>query len=167
MAVMTASVVPDAAAEEAARGLLHDIGQRVTKPRVAVLSQIIAAGHEHLSAEVLLDHVTANHADVHKATVYRTLDSLTEAGVLSHVHLDRGLRAYHLAEPAGHHASHLHAQCSGCGRVVDLPPDVLGQAGARIEAATGFQLDASHTALSGNCRACATFADKKRQQPTG
>ncbi len=151
---MTGTTALDA--ELAATRLLRGVGQRVTRPRVAVLSQIIAAGDEHLSADLLLEQVTQHHADVHKATVYRTLDALTEAGVLSHVHLDRGLRTYHLAESAGHrHAGHLHAQCSECGRIVDLPPGVLGRAGARIEAATGFQLDASHTALSGRCQDCA------------
>jgi Fur family ferric uptake transcriptional regulator len=152
---MTSSTATDEAEESATR-LLRGVGQRVTRPRVAVLSQIIAAGDEHLSADRLLEQVTEHHADVHKATVYRTLDSLTEAGVLSHVHLDRGMRTYHLAEPAGHHhGGHLHAQCAQCGRIVDLPPGVLGRAGERIEAATGFRLDASHTALSGLCRECA------------
>ncbi|MGH3743670.1 MAG: Fur family transcriptional regulator [Mycobacteriales bacterium] len=147
--------VADAELEQTAIALLRGIGQRVTKPRVAVLSRVIAAGPEHVSADTIFDEVTAHHADVHRATVYRTLESLTEAGVLRHVHLDRGLRAYHLVSVSGP-APHLHAQCSRCGRVVDLPPGVLGDAAERIRTATGFRLDAAHAALSGLCRGCAT-----------
>lgn len=144
----------DADLERAATALLRGAGQRVTRPRVAVLARVIAAGSAHVSADALLEEVTTRAADVHRATVYRTLESLTEAGVLRHVHLDRGLRAYHLASVAGP-APHLHAQCASCGRVVDLPPDVLGDAAERIRAATGFELDAAHAALSGRCRDCA------------
>jgi Fur family ferric uptake transcriptional regulator len=151
--------VPDADDGLAAVSLLHEIGQRVTKPRVAVLAQIIAAGDEHLTAEQLFEQVTANHADVHKATIYRTLESLTEAGVLTHVHLDRGLRAYHRAASVRLGSSHLHAQCSTCGQVIDLPAGVLGRTAARIAVATGFQLDETHAALSGRCRACATLGE--------
>jgi Fur family ferric uptake transcriptional regulator len=143
-----------------ATNLLRSVGQRVTKPRVALLTRIIAAGGEHLSADVLLDQVADSEPPIHRATVYRTLEGLTAAGVLRHVHLDRGLTAYHLVDapqPSSthHHDEHLHAQCSQCGRVTDLPADVLGQTAERIRQASGFRLDASHVALSGLCKGCA------------
>ena len=148
---------PSALPERAA-ALLRSIGQRATKPRVAVLSRVLAAGDQHLSADDLLAQVTAD--GVHRATVYRTLDGLTDAGVLCHVHLDRGLTAYHLANEARGLAGapHLHAQCAHCGKVVDLPPDVLGEAAAQIRKSRGFWLDPTHVALSGTCSECATTA---------
>jgi Fur family transcriptional regulator, ferric uptake regulator len=151
--------------EQAAEQLLRAHGRRVTRPRVVILSCLLEAGEDHLSADALLDQVTSRH-DVHRATIYRTLDGLANDGLLRHVHLDRGLTAYHLVEPpadpeavAQTHdsASHLHAQCGSCGSVVDLPPDALGDAAERIERATGFRLDASHVALSGQCAACAAL----------
>ena len=154
--------MPTSGVEQAAEQLLRAHGRRVTKPRLAIVSCLLEAGEDHVSADVLLDQVAARH-DVHRATIYRTLDGLTADGMLRHVHLDRGLTAYHLVEqppagmapPAAESAEHLHAQCSSCGRVVDLPADALGDAAHRIERATGFHLDASHVALSGHCRACA------------
>ncbi|HEY5334971.1 MAG TPA: Fur family transcriptional regulator [Mycobacteriales bacterium] len=156
---MTSEAASDTDLAQTAATILRGIGQRVTKPRVAVLSRVIAAGSEHVSADTIFDGVTAHDTDVHRATVYRTLESLTDAGVLRHVHLDRGLRAYHLAETAqtSGRAQHLHAQCARCGLVVDLPPGVLGGTGQRIRAATGFHLDASHAALSGLCENCAAI----------
>lgn len=145
-----------------ATALLRDAGQRVTRPRVALLGRIIAAGGEHLSADTLLDQVAGSDPPIHRATVYRTLEGLTNAGVLRHVHLDRGLTAYHLTNPPradAHRGEHLHAQCSECGKVTDLPAHVLGDTAGRIRRATGFRLDASHVALSGVCRDCAAASD--------
>jgi Fur family ferric uptake transcriptional regulator len=142
--------------------LLRAAGQRVTKPRIALLSCVIAARGEHLSADALIEQVADSDPPIHRATVYRTLDGLTTAGLLRHVHLDRGLTAYHLVDgrgptSSGHHhrAEHLHAQCSKCGKVTDLPAHVLGETAERIRRVSGFRLDASHVALSGVCKDCA------------
>jgi Fur family ferric uptake transcriptional regulator len=148
--------------EQEAEALLRAHGRRVTRPRVVILTALLEAGEDHVSAEALLDQV-ASQQDVHRATIYRTLDGLAADGLLRHVHLDRGRTAYHLVEPpagtlatadAAEDTEHLHAQCGNCGTIVDLPADVLGDAAGRIEAATGFRLDASHVALSGRCASC-------------
>jgi Fur family ferric uptake transcriptional regulator len=148
--------------EQEAEALLRAHGRRVTRPRVVILSALLEAGEDHVSAEALLDQV-ASQQDVHRATIYRTLDWLAADWLLRHVHLDRGRTAYHLVEPPpvtgttaepAEDTEHLHAQCGTCGAIVDLPADVLGDAAGRIELATGFQLDASHVALSGRCAAC-------------
>jgi Fur family ferric uptake transcriptional regulator len=148
-------------ADPAARAtdLLREARQRVTRPRVVLLSRIIAAGGAHLSADVLHDQVADVVPPIHRATVYRTLEGLTAAGVLRHVHLDRGVTAYHLVDEQQISArrpqeEHLHAQCVQCGRVTDLPADVLGDTPQRIRRATGFRLDASHVAFSGLCKEC-------------
>jgi Fur family ferric uptake transcriptional regulator len=151
---MAGGAVTTSALDERAEALLRAAGQRVTKPRVAVLACLLEAGGDHLSAEEVLSKVAEHAAGVHRATVYRTLDGLADAGVLRHVHLDRGLTAYHVVAPTPRH-EHLHAQCAGCGRVVDLPPDVLGDTADRVRRISGFQLDASHVALSGYCKDCA------------
>jgi Fur family ferric uptake transcriptional regulator len=145
-------------AEQAAQaaGLLRGVGQRVTQPRVAVLAHILAAGEEHLSAEDVLALVSEHDDGVHRATVYRTLDGLVSAGILRHVHLDRGRTAYHLVDPPQQQVErlHLHAQCVECGRVVDLPAEVLADAAQRVREVSGFELDPSHVALSGHCADC-------------
>jgi Fur family ferric uptake transcriptional regulator len=146
-----------------ATALLRAAGQRVTKPRVALLACIIGADGQHLSADALAEQVADSDPPIHRATIYRTLEGLTAAGVLRHVHLDRGLTAYHLVDKppsAVHgHAEHLHAQCSQCGQVTDLPAHVLGDTAIRIRRASGFRLDASHVALSGRCKNCAAVSD--------
>jgi Fur family ferric uptake transcriptional regulator len=158
------------ALSDRATDLLRAVGQRVTKPRVVLLARILGADGAHLSADALHESVANVTPTIHRATVYRTLEGLTNAGVLRHVHLERGLTAYHLVDdptPSAaphHHTAHLHAQCSDCGVVTDLPPEVLGDAAARVREASGFELDASHVALSGRCAACAATADSADHQ---
>lgn len=148
---------------------LRAAGERVTPARYAVLHVIDAADRadEHLTSEQVGERVAGQAPAVHRATVYRTLTSLTEAGVLAHVHLGGAATVYHLA-PAGtdtavaDHLSpghgHAHVQCESCGRVQDIPRDALDGVVTRLRGELGFELSTSHAALLGRCRACAASA---------
>lgn len=123
-------------------------------------------GDEHLTAEQIGGRVTALEPSVHRATVYRTLTSLSELGVLSHVHLGGSATVYHLAdatpadEHTGHehahqaHHGHAHVQCHDCGRVFDVPPEMFAGLAQRLDEDLGFALDTGHAALLGLCRDC-------------
>jgi Fe2+ or Zn2+ uptake regulation protein len=126
-------------------------GERMTEPRRAVL-RVLAERSEHLSAEDVVTAVTSQDARAHRASVYRTLEALSVLGVVQHVHVGHGRTAYHLIRDA---RPHLHAQCRACGRVQDLPADLLDEVAARTRTGTGFVLDAAHVALSGLCAGCA------------
>ena len=129
---------------------------------------------EHLTAEVIGARVTELAPSVHRATVYRTLTSLTEAGFLSQVHLGGASTIYHLDAPrataetdpaaaasgrdtegrsAGGHA-HAHVRCVSCGRVLDVPPNAFDSLTARLADGIGFALEPGRTALLGTCRDC-------------
>lgn len=88
---------------ESALARLRLLGERVTPARHAVLSVVGAADEadEHLSAETIGERVAALEPSVHRATVYRTLASLTTAGVLTHVHLGGTGTVYHLTALGG------------------------------------------------------------------
>jgi Fur family ferric uptake transcriptional regulator len=137
-------------AVEAASRLLRERGQRVTRPRLAVI-EALAALEGHPSADTVAEVVSSGPDPVHRATVYRTLDTLAELGVVTHVHSSHGTTAYHLADGT---TPHLHARCRGCGTVVDLPPDLLEQVTRRVEESAGFALEPDHVALTGLCAAC-------------
>jgi len=139
---------------------LRAVGERMTPARRAVLTVVDAAdaAGEHLTAEQIGARVGDLEPAVHRATLYRTLTSLTELGALAHVHLGGAATVYHLGagpEDDTHAHDHGHVQCHACGRVLDVPPDVLDEVAARLEADLGFVLDTGHAALLGTCRACA------------
>ena len=157
---------------------LRVLGERVTPAREAVLHVIDVADRtdEHLTAEQIGERVTQLEPSVHRATVYRTLTSLTDAGVLSHIHLGGSATVYHLSVTPGEPAreagpaapaderpvsdappgdGHLHVQCSVCGRVQDAPVAVLDEAARRLRGELAFELDTTHAALLGRCSNCA------------
>jgi Fur family ferric uptake transcriptional regulator len=139
------------AAVEAAAALLRGRGERLTSPRVAVV-RALAGRHDHLTAEQVVAVVAQTVPAVHRASVYRALDTLAGLGIVAHVHLGHGTTTYHLAAP--HLPEHLHAQCADCGRVFDLPADSLDGVVERVARVTGFRLEPAHVALSGTCEAC-------------
>jgi len=129
--------------------LLHARGERMTVPRRSVLLAL-SARTGHVSAEQVVSDVATLAPAVHRSSVYRTLDALTAAGLLQHVHLGHGATAYHLVEHA-----HPHAQCTSCHTIVDLPTDLLDALTTCAQEQFGFVLDPLHVALSGTCRSCA------------
>lgn len=126
-------------------------GERMTAPRRAVLTALARSGGHVLAAEVVTA-VAEVDPTVHRASVYRTLDALSELGVVQHLHLGHGGTAYHLAR-GGH--THLHAQCRVCGAVLDLPAELLDDVAQVLASRDGFTLDPGHVALSGTCARCA------------
>jgi Fur family ferric uptake transcriptional regulator len=160
---------PESARVEHAVERLRAAGERLTPARYAVLRVVDAADRadEHLSAEDIGARVAELEPAVHRATVYRTLTSLVESRVLSHVHLGGAATVYHLSAvpvpehedhasvhpPHGHHA---HVQCHVCGKVLDVAPDVFDGVADRLRTDLGFVLDTGHAALLGTCQDCAT-----------
>ena len=148
----TAPEALPSAAVAHAEALLRGRSQRVTAGRRAVIQAL-----DHLGGHPTAAQVETTVADlspgVHRATVYRTLETLAGLGVVTHVHLSHGTTAYHLAGATTSRA-HLHARCRRCGAMVDLPADLLDEVRERVAVATAFTLDPGHVALSGTCASC-------------
>lgn len=129
-------------------GRLRSAGVRLTVPRRAVIEALVA--HDgHPTADDLASSVSERAPEVHRSTVYRTLDALAELGLVSHVHLGHGRAVYHLSGD-----DDIHLLCDGCESVTHVSASVLGDARSAIEASTGFQIEPGHFALPGLCRLC-------------
>jgi Fur family ferric uptake transcriptional regulator len=139
-----------ATAEDLVAGLRR-AGLRVTRARRAVCEALAAAPREHLRAA---DIARRAGTSMDLSTVYRTLDTLEEHGLVEHVHLGHGAGAYHVAPSSQHH----HLVCEQCGRTVDVPIGELEEAVARVTGPLGFVPDAAHFAIVGRCARCARRA---------
>ena len=141
------------AASAAAITVLREAGERVTGSRRAVLA--ILAGHtDYLSADQVSMLLESRGANVHRATVYRTLERLAEIGVATSMQVAGGATLYHLTAVGSEH-EHLHARCRDCGDIVVVPLAPLVDAAARIAASGGFRLDPAQSTLVGLCVDCA------------
>ncbi|KAA9129952.1 transcriptional repressor [Microbacterium caowuchunii] len=150
-------------AVRAAVAALRQRGQRVTTPRRVVLE--VLAGHpDHLTADEVAGLIEGG--EVHRATVYRTLEMLAAAGVVSQRQTPGGAARYHLAA-TGQGREHLHGYCRRCGDVVVLPSDALTEVVPRVRAATGFRLDVAQSTLVGLCARCAPPPKPGGWRPAG
>ncbi len=115
--------------------------------------EVLGASDAHRSAEEIATEVAEVAPDVHRATVFRTLERLVDLGVVAHVHLPHGATTYHLRDRGAR--MHLHVLCRGCGTIFDADPTLLDGAAAALADSIGFELAPDHAALSGTCADCA------------
>ncbi len=132
-------------------GRLRARGVRVTSARRALLAALVDAENHHLDAQDLSAAVQRAVPDVHLSTIYRSLDSLEELGLVDHVHFGHGRAIYHLADEP-----HQHLLCEVCGAVVEVPDDVFAELTSTLERAYGFTIRPHHFAVIGRCRVCSS-----------
>jgi len=132
--------------------VLRQRGLRMTPQRRAIVAEIMRT-QGHISPTALARKVQGEMPGVNASTIYRTLATLEDAGVLAHAHLESGAE-YHRAEEAGH----VHLTCSNCGDEDDLSIDEATALVDLIERHHGFQPDLTHFAISGLCSGCAGAA---------
>ena len=126
--------------------LLEEQGYRDTLPRRAVV-QAIAQKDKHFTAEALREQLPG----VGRATVYRSLKLLVDAGVLCRVLLEDGNLRYQLSRQGHHH----HLLCVDCGVSEDLTGcDIEGQL-KDVAATHDFQVSGHWLEVYGRCRQCA------------
>ncbi len=137
-------------ANDAILTALHRAGVRMTAPRRAV-AEAIGRRDGHFTAEDVLATSRVGRRSVGRATVFRSLDLLTEMGLVERMDLPTGEHAYVACAPAAHHH---HVVCSRCGRSAEVGEVGLAPVLARIEAATGFSIGSHRLELFGLCARC-------------
>lgn len=136
--------------------ILRSHGLRATDQRVAVLQQLwIAAdggGGGHLTAAQLVDRLGSCGQPVDVATVYRTLATLAELGVVHAVnHAGNAPRqaSYGLAM-----RDHYHAVCTQCGSMEEIPAHGPIGAFESTLRRTGFSPHHDAVTIHGLCANC-------------
>ncbi len=79
---------------------LHEAGFKLTPQREATLLVLLENEKEHLSAEEIFFLVKKKSPEIGLATVYRTLEILTELKIVDKVSFNDGLARYDLRKKA-------------------------------------------------------------------
>jgi len=124
-------------------------GLRVTGPRRAV-AELIVAEPGHFTSADLVERARERRVDVGRATIFRTLEVLSELGVIERIDLPNGEHAYVGCEPAHHH----HVVCSRCGRAAEISDAGLRTVVREVGRRTGYRVDEHRLELFGLCPAC-------------
>lgn len=128
--------------------ILRRGGLRVTAQRVLVLDAMMREAGD-ATAQALHERLRHTNPTLGLATVYRTLGSLADAGILDTMQHGHGV-CYRWCAPGHHH----HLTCTGCHRVVEVRDCEAGEWVDRVARVNGFE-DVRHSIeLVGTCAAC-------------
>jgi Fur family ferric uptake transcriptional regulator len=128
---------------------LERAGYRLTAPRREVAT-LIADQPGHFVAADLVEEVRERHLGIGRATVFRTLEVLSEVGAVERIDLPSGEHAYLACEPAHHH----HVVCSRCGQSRDIDDAGLRRVVSDVARRTGFRIEDHRLELFGLCPDC-------------
>ena len=128
---------------------LERAGYRLTAPRREVAT-LIADQPGHFVAADLVARARERHLGIGRATVFRTLDVLSEVGAVERIDLPSGEHAYLACEPAHHH----HVVCSRCGHSRDIDDAGLRRVVSDVARRTGFRIDDHRLEFFGLCPDC-------------
>jgi Fur family ferric uptake transcriptional regulator len=121
-------------------------GRRSTKQRAAVV-ELLNAVDDFRSAQELHDELRKRGDGIGLTTVYRTLQSLSDAGEIDVLRTGSGEAIYRRCSAHHHH----HLVCRICGHTVEVEGPAVERWADKIASANGFS-DISHTVeIIGTC----------------
>jgi Fur family ferric uptake transcriptional regulator len=107
----------------------------------------------HLSADDLVDLVKGEDQRISRATVYRTLQWMVDAGVARKVDFGEGRFRF---EHSYRHPRHFHLICKTCNRSFEFLSSDIEALVEEVAAARGFTARQSVVQIYGTCEACRT-----------
>jgi Fur family transcriptional regulator, ferric uptake regulator len=126
-------------------------GVRATRQRAAI-TELLNDLDDFRSAQELHDELRRRGEGIGLTTVYRTLQSLSEAGLVDTLRTDTGESVYRRCSEDHHH----HLVCRACGSTVEVQGGQVEAWAAEVARQHGFS-DVSHTIeIFGVCGDCAT-----------
>ena len=144
--------------------MLQENGLRATPQRRAVL-EVIAAHGGHLTAEDVHREARQLNPRISLATVYRTLATLQQAGLIQHSFSDQGHDRSRF-EAAGA-PEHFHFTCLSCGRIIEYKSRQVTTIRRELAERHGVTVTQACMCVSGYCQECASRrAGEAVSQPT-
>jgi Fur family ferric uptake transcriptional regulator len=129
--------------------VLRSAGLRVTRQRLAVLD-LLKDRPEALSAQEVYLEFRSRGESIGLSTIYRTLMSLEEAGLLDALQRD-GEQAFRSCSPKHHH----HLICTGCNEVRELEAAMVEEWVDKVSVAYDFDVTGHRADIYGRCSRCA------------
>ncbi|AXH98820.1 transcriptional repressor [Sporosarcina sp. PTS2304] len=145
---------------------LHGASYKLTPQREATVAVLLENEEDHLSAEEVFLLVKEKAPDIGLATVYRTLELLTELKVVDKINFGDGVARYDLREE-GATRFHHHLICLDCGTVDEIQEDLLGEVEKVVESRYGFKVKDHWLTFHGICHRCKDKDTEKKNEDDG
>lgn len=133
---------------------LEEGAKRLTPQRELIIKLFLDQPGQPLSAEEVSQMVRRDFRDIGMATVYRTLELLTQLEVLKKVHVRDGRARYEINVEVTTMHRHHHMVCMRCGRLEEFQEDVLASVEQRLFHERGFRVQDHELKFYGLCGPC-------------
>ena len=128
---------------------LKQKGYRLTNSRLTVARALLDSGG-HLSADSLLEVIHQSDPTIGRMTVYRTLELLSELGLIRPVYQGTGA-AHYIVLDGGHHH---HLVCSGCDAVIEFDECGVEEISQQLARRFNFVVEGHLVEFYGRCQNC-------------
>jgi Fur family transcriptional regulator, ferric uptake regulator len=129
--------------------VLHEVGQRATPTRLAVLS-VLEKEKRPLSVEKIISIIGED--DIDYVTAYRTITMLKKAGLVRQIDFQHNHAHYELTSLGDHH----HVVCTRCNKVADvLDCNVQTMIQNALRASKFAEINQHSLEFFGLCKQCA------------
>jgi Fur family ferric uptake transcriptional regulator len=135
--------------------IMRQCGYKLTPQRRAVL-KIIIENRNHLTPEAIYERVKEEYPGIGLTTIYRTLNILSDLGLICEVYTAGSRRSYLVRRPLEHHH---HLVCSRCNKVVDFTDCDLSDIERKLSQGTGFKIEGHLLEFVGICPDCQQIAE--------
>ncbi|MCE9530893.1 MAG: transcriptional repressor [Planctomycetes bacterium] len=122
------------------------------------LVQHIFARHHHFTTEQLIRDLQSANLNISRATVYRTLSKLVDAGLLRK--LEMGADTYYDHDYG--YPQHEHLVCEHCKRLIEFQDPAIEEAIRAVSEANQFQFSGHTLIVRGVCVDCNRARATKR-----
>jgi Fur family ferric uptake transcriptional regulator len=127
-------------------------GVRLTRQR-RVLLQVMDSAERHLDAGAILERAQRIDSQIHRVTVYRTIDMLKKMGLIDELDLLHIHGEQHFYESHGPR-DHIHVACLRCGKVREVESRLFEQMKRQIEQDCQIKITVTRTEIGGYCVDC-------------
>ena len=123
---------------------------KLTQPRKIILNAVFST-HEHFNVDELYDQIRKKHKDVSRATIYRTIPLLMEAGLIKQSL--RCLAKDHYEHTYGHNR-HFHLICEKCGKIIEVESKETENILNKLAKKHNFNIKEYNVGAKGICKKC-------------
>lgn len=129
---------------------LKGAGYRLTQARLTVLD-VLESEHGHITSADVLEKVEGINPAIGRASVYRTLDLLTQLGIIRPTYIDTSLTPTYVMMHDGHHH---HVICTACKRFFEFDDCGLEALTQSLEETLDIHISGHLLEFYGLCAAC-------------
>ncbi|MCF6137659.1 Fur family transcriptional regulator [Pseudalkalibacillus berkeleyi] len=148
---------------ESIKKQLHSQSYKLTPQREATVRVLLEREEDHLSAEDVYLLVKDKAPEIGLATVYRTLELLTELKIVDKINFGDGVSRYDLRKEGADHFHH-HLVCIECGAVDEIQEDLLGDVEQIVEKDWNFKVKDHRLTFHGICYRCHDKVETSMEQ---